>query len=106
MPSAKTVAQKPAGNFNPLSSFAQGWFWGGAEEPPMPSAAIAIRAHKRLLKGWQNRMEGSSGKTEGQWQYTAATQPPTGQISHALNRFTIQSFPSMPAFQRENRGEV
>src|SRR5712671_5071752 len=69
MSSAKTVAQKPAGNFNPLSSFGHdspsasaaglGWFLAGASELPAYITASATSATNRILKGLDNRIEDS-----------------------------------------------
>src|SRR5205809_62581 len=65
MLSAKTVAQKPAGNFNPLSSFGHVWLLDsavgldslcvdGASEPPVPIAASAARRDNRVLNASNN----------------------------------------------------
>jgi hypothetical protein len=61
MPSANTVAQKPLGNFNPLSSFGHAWlldcgdglewFSAGAKELPTYIAPSATRAGKAVLSG-------------------------------------------------------
>src|SRR6266851_5547132 len=69
MSSAKTVAQKPAGNLNPLSSFGHAWLlaspaaldWvrAGAKELPMYIAASATRADNRVLNGLDNCIEHS-----------------------------------------------
>jgi hypothetical protein len=58
MPSANTVAQKPAGNVNPLSSFGHDWLLGsaagldrfpaGANEPLTHIAASATDAVNRV----------------------------------------------------------
>ncbi len=69
MSSANTVAQKPAGNFNPLSSFGHasplasaaglGWLSAGANELPAYITASATSAANRILKGLDIRIEGS-----------------------------------------------
>src|SRR5258706_7546978 len=69
MASANTVAQKPAGNFNPLSSFGHasplasaaglGWFLAGASELPAYITASATNAANRISKGLDNRIEDS-----------------------------------------------
>src|SRR6266404_6140816 len=73
MSSAKTVAQKPAGNFNPLSSLEHAWllasaagldwFCVGANELPMHIAASATRADNRVLNGLDNCIGASRRST-------------------------------------------
>jgi hypothetical protein len=69
MPSAKTVAQKPAGSFNPLSSFghawlvaptaALDWFWADSRELPRYNAASATTAGSSFLHKCANCIEAS-----------------------------------------------
>src|ERR1700730_1399377 len=69
MSSAKTVAQKPAGNVNPLSSWGHAWrfasaagldwFRAGANELPMDTAASATTAEDKVLNGLDNCTEHS-----------------------------------------------
>jgi hypothetical protein len=64
MSSAKTVAQKPAGNFNPPSSFGHAWllasaaglnsFSAGTDVPPMPIAANTTRADNTVFSVLDN----------------------------------------------------
>ena len=67
------VAQKPAGNFNPLSSFGHPWllasapeldcFLAGAKELATHIAASATRAGNRVLNALDNCMEHSRRST-------------------------------------------
>jgi|SRR5215472_5122470 len=68
MPSANTVAQKPAGSVNPLSSFGHAWFsaaagldrlFAGASELTMHTATSTTRANNKVLNGLDNGMEPS-----------------------------------------------
>jgi hypothetical protein len=69
MSSAKTVAQKPAGNVNPLSSLGHAWLlvsapgvellWSDANELPTHNAPSVAMAGNRVLPNPDNRMEHS-----------------------------------------------
>jgi hypothetical protein len=69
MPSAKIVAQKPAGTFSPLSSFGHAslaapaaalkWFPADSAEPTAYSATSAARGATNFLQRWINRIEPS-----------------------------------------------
>src|SRR5271157_1256303 len=69
MPSANTVAQKPAGNVNPLSSFEHAvlldflgglsWFCAHTGEATADNVASAMMTNKRGLYELNNRIEPS-----------------------------------------------
>jgi len=71
MPSANTVAQKPAGNFNPLSSFEHAepaeflavldWFCAAIEEITTDTVASEPMMINRALVELTNRIEPSRG---------------------------------------------
>src|SRR5713101_8291628 len=73
MPSAKTVAQKPAGNCNPLSSFRHAcvlpsaagldWFRADTNRLPPYSAVTATRADSRALNALDGCIERSRNLT-------------------------------------------
>src|SRR5580658_9123783 len=91
MPSANTVAQKPAGNFNPLSSFEHAvlldflgglsWFCAHTEEATSANVASAMTTNKRCLFELSNR---NAPSRDGIVTKTRAFQWPTGSLCRLL----------------------